>query len=128
MIKQMSQLIHFNVFYKEVKATKIPVKTAYKLNKLINTINEHVVFYQEQIRNLLQDYAEKDDKGEYIYTNDNIGIKIKKESQQEFVEKVNELLTLDVELPDITFSIEEFGNIELTMESFNIITPFLTEE
>ena len=128
MTKQMSQIIHFNVFYQEVKATKIPVKTAYKLNKLTNAINEHAAFYQEQIRNLLQDHAEKDAEGEYIYTNDNIGVKIKKESQQEFVEKVNELLTLDVELPDITFSIEEFGNIELTMESFNIITPFLTEE
>ena len=128
MTKQMSQIIHFNIFYQEVKTTKIPVKTAYKLNKLINAINEHAAFYQEQIRSLLQDHAEKDAEGEYIYTNDNIGVKIKQESQQEFATKVNELLTLDVELPDITFDIEEFGNIELTMESFNIITPFLIEE
>jgi hypothetical protein len=128
MTKQMSQIIHFSIFYQEVKATKIPVKTAYRLNKLTNAINEHVAFYQEQIRNLLQEHAEKDVEGEYIYTNDNIGVKIKEESQQEFVTKVNELLALDVELPDITFSIEEFGDIELSMEVFNIIIPFLTEE
>lgn len=128
MTKQMSQIIHFNLFYQEVKSTKIPVKTAYKLNKLINAINEHAAFYQEQILNLLKDHAEKDTEGEYIYTNDNIGVKIKKESQQEFAEKANELLALDVELPDITFSIEEFGDIELSMEVFNIITPFLNEE
>lgn len=128
MTKQMSQIIHFSKFYSEVKTTKIPVKTAYKLNKLTNAINEHAAFYQEQIRNLLQDHAEKDAGGEYIYTNDNVGVMIKKESQQEFVGKVNELLTLDVELPDITFSIEEFGDIELSMEVFDIITPFLIEE
>ena len=42
--------------------------------------------------------------------------------------KINELQSLEVELPDITFDIEEFGNIELTLDVFNIITPFLKAE
>jgi hypothetical protein len=35
--------------------------------------------------------------------------------------------SLEVELPDISFDIEEFGDIELTLDVFNIITPFLKQ-
>ena len=128
MTTTQSKLIHFSKFYNEVKATKIPVKTAYKLNKLANAIDEQNRFYGEQLNLILGDCAEHDEDGNYIPTNDNIGVKILDYKKQEFVDRMNELLSLEVELPSITFDIEEFGNIELTMESFNIITPFLTEE
>jgi hypothetical protein len=123
----LSKLIHFSKFYNEVKATKIPVKTAYKLNKLANAIDEQNQFYGEQLNLILGDCAERCEKGNYISTNDSVGVKIFDDKQQEFVDRVNELLLLEVELPDVTFDIEEFGNIELTMESFNLITPFLKD-
>jgi ATP-dependent phosphoenolpyruvate carboxykinase len=63
----------------------------------------------------------------FIINNGN-GFKVKEGTEIECSEKINELQNLDVELPDITFDIEDFGNIELTMEVFNIITPFLKNE
>ena len=123
----LSQLIHFSKFYNEVKATKIPVKTAYKLNKLATAIDEQNQFYSEQLKLIFGDCADRGEDGNYIPTNDSVGVKILDDKQQEFVDRINELLLLEVELPDITFNIEEFGNIELTMESFNLITPFLKD-
>ena len=41
---------------------------------------------------------------------------------------MNELYALEVEMPDIQFDIEEFGDIEISLEIFNLITPFLKEE
>ena len=123
----LSKVIHFSKFYSEVKATKIPVKTAYKLNKLATAIDEQNKFYGEQLRLILGDCAERGEDGNYILTNDNIGVKILDDKKQEFMDRLSELLLLEVELPDITFNIEEFGNIELTMESFNLITPFLKD-
>ena len=123
----LSKLIHFSKFYNEVKATKIPVKTAYKLNKLATAIDEQNKFYGEQLNLILGDCADRDEGGKYIPTNDSVGVKILDDKQQEFIDRINELLLLEVELPDITFDIEEFGNIELTMESFNLITPFLKD-
>ncbi len=123
----LSKLIHFSKFYNEVKATKIPVKTAYKFNKLAIAIDEQNKFYSEQLNLILKDCADRSEDGNYIPTNDNIGVKILDGKKREFAERVNELLLLEVELPDITFDIEEFGNVELTMESFNLITPFLKD-
>jgi hypothetical protein len=123
----LSKLIHFSNFYNEVKATKIPVKTAYKLNKLAIAIDEQNRFYSERLNLILGDCADRGKDGNYIPTNDGVGVKVLEDKQQEFVDRVNELLLLEVELPDIAFDIEEFGNVELTMESFNLITPFLKD-
>ena len=123
----LSKLIHFSKFYNEVKVTKIPVKTAYKLNKLATAIDEQNQFYGEQLSLILGNCADRGEDGNYIPTNDNIGVKILDDKKQEFIGRMNELLLLEVELPDITFDIEEFGNVELTMESFNLITPFLKD-
>jgi hypothetical protein len=41
------------------------------------------------------------------------------------MEKLTELQNVEVELPDIKFDIEDFGDIELTLEVFNIISPFI---
>ena len=123
----LSKLIHFSKFYNEVKAAKIPVKTAYKLNKLATAIDEQNKFYGEQLNLIFGDCADRGEDGNYIPTNDSVGVKILDDKQQEFIDRINELLLLEVELPDITFDIEEFGNIELTMESFNLITPFLQD-
>lgn len=123
----LSKLIHFSKFYNEVKATRIPVKTAYKLNKLVLAIDEQNKFYGEQLNLILADCADHDENGNYIPTNDSVGVKIIDRKQSEFISRINELLLLEVEVPDISFDIDEFGNIELTMESFNIITPFLKD-
>lgn len=124
----LSKLIHFSKFYNEVKSAKIPLKTAYKLNKLAVAIDEQNHFYGEQLNLVLSECADKGADGNYIPTDDSVGVKILDEKQNEFISRINELLLLEVEVPDIKFSIDEFGDIELTMEVFNIITPFLAEE
>ena len=43
----------------------------------------------------------------------------------ECMNKINELQMLDVELPEVKFDIEEFGDISMSLEIFNVITPFL---
>ena len=41
--------------------------------------------------------------------------------------KLNELRTLDVEMSDVKFSPDDFGNIELTPEEMVVIFPFIEE-
>jgi hypothetical protein len=41
--------------------------------------------------------------------------------------KLNELRDLDVEMSDVKFSPDDFGNIELTPEEMVVIFPFIEE-
>ena len=41
------------------------------------------------------------------------------------MQKLNELVAVEVELPDVKFTIEDFGDAELTFDIFQIINPFI---
>lgn len=128
MTTKMSNIINFEIFYNEVKTTKLPLKTAFKLSNLTRAIESQIGFYREKFQEILKEYGEFDEEGNIKTINDGAGIKVKEGKEMECITKINELQSLDVELPDITFDIEEFGDIELTVEVFNIITPFLKTE
>ena len=128
MITTMSNIINFNVFYDEVRNAKIPLKLAFKLSNLTKVVNEKTEFYREEFQKILREYGEFDENGNIIPTNDGRGVKVKPGTEMECMTKINELQSLEVELPDITFDVEEFGDIELTLDVFNIITPFLKAE
>lgn len=125
MILKMGEIINFNHFYNEVKDKKLSFKVLYKLSNLAKIIDEKTVFYREKFQEILKEYGELDENGNLIPTEDGNGIKVKPGTEQECIMKINELQMLDVDMPDIKFDIDDFGNIELTMEVFNLITPFL---
>lgn len=127
MITTMSNIINFNVFYDEIRNAKIPLKLAFKLSNLTKAINEKTEFYREELQKIFKEYGELDENGNILPTDDGRGVKIKPGTEMECMVKINELQSLEVELPDITFDIEEFGDIEMTLEVFNIITPFLKQ-
>lgn len=128
MTTQMINIINYNIFYDEVRTAKISLKLAFKLSNLSKAIGEKLDFYQEELQKILKEYGEFDENGNIVPTEDGRGVKVKPGTEVECMTKINELQSLEVELPDISFDIEEFGNIELTLDVFNIITPFLKTE
>lgn len=125
MIVRMYEIINFDHFYNEVKNQKLPFKILYKLSNLAKAIDEKTIFYREKLQEVLKEYGELDENGNLIPTDDGRGIKIRIGTEHECYTKVNELQNLEVEMPEIKFDIEDFGNIEMTIDTFNLIRPFL---
>ena len=125
MILKMGEIINFNYFYDEVRTQKLSLKVLYKLSNLSKAINEKSEFYREKFQEILNEYGEKDENGQLIPTEDGRGIKIKTGLEKDCFDKVNELQNLEVEMPDVVFDIDDFGDIEMTMEVFGLIKPFL---
>jgi hypothetical protein len=97
----------------------------YKLSNLAKIIDEKTAFYREKFQEILKEYGEFDKDGNLIPTEDGNGIKVRPGTEQECIIKINELQMLEVDMPEIKFDIEDFGDIELTIEVFSLITPFL---
>lgn len=123
---KMYEILDFSKVYNSIKDEKMSIKTAYKLNKLIKKIEEENNFYNIKFHEIIEQYAEKNDQGEYQYIDEN-SIKIKKGKEQECYKKVSELQNLEIETPNITFSIEELGDINLTIDTVNMLMPFIEE-
>jgi hypothetical protein len=125
MTVKMYEIINFGYFYDEVKNQKLSFKVLYKLSNLAKTIDEKTAFYREKLQEVLREYGELDENGNLIPTDDGRGIKIRIGTEHECYTKVDELQSLDVEMPEIKFDIDDFGNIEMTINTFNLIRPFL---
>ena len=124
---KIEQLTNFSSFFSKIKSQKLPFKTSYHLSLLSTEIEKHTSFYQEQFRNLIFEYSEKDENGNPLPTEDGNGIKLVKETLIEAHSKLAELSALEAELPDTKFSLEEFNGVELSPEEMLAIIPFIEE-
>lgn len=109
---------------------KLPFSLAYKFSKLATKIDENVEFYSKQLRNLINEYAEKDEEGNIKYDNDNAdSITVRAACIEEFQAKVNELQNIEVstDFPSFTFSDFE-DKIELSTQEVLTLMPIITEE
>ena len=127
MTLKMSQITDFASFFTKVKSQKLPFKTSYRITLLAQEIEKHLNYYQEQFCSLLQEYGKKDENGNFCPTEDGSGVLLEEATMSEAYAKLNELRDLDVELPDVKFTLDDFGNIELSPEEMYIIFPFIED-
>jgi hypothetical protein len=121
------QILAFPQFFEKVKEQKVSFKTSYKLTILAKEVETHYNFYTEQFSKIVMEYSQKDENGNPIPTEDGQGVKLMEGTTTECYAKFNELRELNIELSNITFSIDEFANLELSPMEVNAIIPFIKE-
>lgn len=124
---KMYEIIEFPSFFEKVKTQKLTFKISYRLTLLAQEVEKHINYYQEQFRNLLTEYGKKDEAGNLMPTEDGQGVLLAEETMTEAYEKLAELRTLEVELPNTTFSVKDFENVEISPQEMLIIMPFIKD-
>ena len=124
---KISQVTNFATFFNVVRTPKLSFKTAYKLSKLAKAIEDEVAFYREKMNELINEYGQKDEDGNLVFIDNGRSIALKPETQAECHQKIAELENLDIELPDIKFSVEEFADTTLSLEELQPILPFIED-
>jgi hypothetical protein len=124
---QLQTVLNFPQFYSLTTLTKIPIKTAYKLSRLADAIEKEINFYRTKFREILNEYCLVDEDGNYAVTDDGTGYKIQSGKEFECNQAMEDLHALEIELPDITFTIDEFDGMELRIQDLNGIMPFIVD-
>ena len=124
---KMAKVLNLNPMYQKVKAQVLPVKTAYKFSKLFSALNKEAHFYSEELNKLIMEYAEHDETGAPKMIDNGTGVQLQKEYVELVQEKCNELWNLEVDVPDVNFTLEELDKLELSLEEFDLLLPFITE-
>ena len=75
----------FQELYQKIKNNRISFKTAYKFNKINLALLPDIEFYQENIQKILDNYAEKDENGNFKSNEESSGIMIKEEKIEQAV-------------------------------------------
>lgn len=124
---KISTILTFSYFLNAVRSPKLSFATAYKLSKLTSAIETELAFYREKMQEIAHEYALRDDGGNFVYSQDGLSIIIKPEAQLECRQKITELENLEVELPNIKFSVEEFADTTLSLDELQPILPFIED-
>ena len=127
MTLKMIQAVNAAQLYSKLKDSKPPIKTLYKLSKLFAALNQEQDFYRTNLSQIIETYGMRDENGEFIKTEDGTGIRIEASKIGAAQEAIQNLMDLDVELPDIKFTLEELSSVTLTVEEFNNLLPFIAE-
>lgn len=124
---KMYEAVKFQKLYTEIKDNKMPLRLAYKLNKLFQEVEKSTIFYQDSLNKLIEEYGKKDENGKFIPTETGDGIMIKEEDIEECGKKVQELNELEVVVDSIKFNLEELESLELTISEISFLMPFIEE-
>lgn len=123
---KMYEVLALQNFYASVQDKKMPVKTAYKLSRLVRKAEEEVQFYQKEFARIVNEYALKEN-GQLVYSDDMTSIKIIPGKEDECNEKIIELKELEIDLTGIEFTIEELENLELTLAEMSAIFSLIKD-
>ena len=125
---KMIDALNFLEAYSSIKNKPLKINIIYKLSKCLEECEKERDFYQQQLANILNKYAKKDENGNFIYTNEKTGILINESQQQVCEKELSELLTLDININEKYFiKITDIADLELDIETFNKIRPCIVE-
>ena len=81
-----------------------------------------------QLQELIQDCAAKNEQNEIIYNDENKeNIQLMPEKIEEFHNKYNELLEMEIEINDFSFTLDELSSLELTPKQLFVLNDFIIE-
>lgn len=121
----INELVQIGNLCEKFSNRVVSARLAYKLAKLSKAISEDINFYQEKYIEYLEMFGEKDEKGDFVSVSGNI--KIISGLEQECKEKFNELNSIEVEIPNIKFSLEELEQLNMTMKDMLVFELFVEE-
>ena len=112
---------------KNLKSKNLPIKTAYRLLKLAEFVATESDNYRNLFRQILDEYAEKNEDGSFVFSEDGTNIILKKDHIKEANEKVSELNQLEVDVPYI-FDLREFETLEISLEDLAPLMDIIVDE
>lgn len=123
----MDQIIAFRTANDFFNGLNLPLKVAYKLNKIKKAAEENGEFYATKFQEIIDTYAKKDEEGKPVFSENGEQIMIQDDKIDECNKALEELQALTVEVENYNLSIDDFGeNIECTPEDLEVLMPFLS--
>ena len=122
----MDQIIDFRNSDGLFNGMNLPLKAAYKLNKIRKAAEKEGDFYGEKFQEIIDKYAKKDENGELVFSEDGSQIMIKDDMIEECNKELTDLQELEIEIENYGLTIEDFGDdIECTPDDLAALMPFM---
>lgn len=121
----MEQIVDFRNGADFLGDAHLPLKAAYKVNKLRKNIESEFDYYTDKFREIVDTYAKKDENGNVSFSDDGNQILIQDGKVDECNQALVELQTLEVEIDNCNLTIDDLGDaLECTPDELEVLMPF----
>lgn len=122
----MEQIVDFRNNIGVFTDMTLPLKAAYKINKIRKAIEKEDDFYSEKFQEIINKYAKKDADGKLMFSDDGEQIMIQEDKIEECNQVLNDLQSLEVEVNNCNLTINDLGDeLECTPDELEILMPFM---
>ena len=119
-------LINTAQIFNQVAQTKISSKLAYKIMKLCKSVAAEEEFYNNKRNEIIDEYAVRDENGQIVVSDDGM-INIVKDKIQEAQAALMELNNIEVDVPNIKFTLSELEELKLSVADMFVLDVFIEE-
>ena len=122
----MDQIIAFRNNGDFFAGTSLPLKGAYKLNKIKKAVEVEGEYYVEKFQEIVNKYAKKGDDGQLVFSEDGNQIMIKDGMVDECNQALEDLQNLEVQIENYGLSLADLGeDVECTPDELEVLMPFM---
>ncbi len=123
----MEQLVDFRNAGDFFEGTVIPLKGAYKINKIKKQVEEEFGYYSEKFQAIIDQFAKKDEDGNPKFNDSGDQILIQEDKIDECNDALEELQNLTVKIDNYELKLEDFGeDVKISPEKLEPLMPFLS--
>ena len=119
----ITEAITFLEAYDYLAEKTLPIKTAYTLLKIQQKALQEQAFYNKELKKIIDECAQLDENGQYIYLDDG-SIKLKEDKAQQCAKLLNDLMTIEVDISD-KISIDALSDLDIPLNLMSCLAPFL---
>ena len=122
----MEQIIDFRNNINFFADASLPLKGAYKINKIRKDVDKEAEFYSEKFQEILDKYSKKDENGNMVFSEEGDQIMISDGMVDECNEALTNLQNLEVEINNYNLTIDDLGeDVQCTPDELEALMPFM---
>ena len=119
-------LISAAQIFNQFRQVQISSRLAYKIMKFCKSVSIEEEFYNDKRNDIINEYALRDKNGQIIVSDEGM-IRIVEDQINEANKALAELNDIEVEVPNIKFTLAELEELKLSVEDMFILDAFIEE-
>jgi hypothetical protein len=122
----LNDILNNAEIFRELSTKSLPVKTAFKVARLIRELDKENTTFDESRRQIIEKYAERDENGIIKQTAEG-NIQLQQDKIEECNNELVELLNTTIEINVDKISIDALGDIKITPAQMINLEAFIEE-
>lgn len=122
----LNDILNNAEIFRELSTKSLPVKTAFKVARLIRELDKENITFDESRRQIIEKYAERDENGIIKQTPEG-NIQLQPDKIEECNSELVELLNTTIEINVDKISIDALGDIKITPAQMINLEAFIEE-